>query len=120
VKFTLQDGAVSIRVRPLDGDRMQIEVEDTGIGIKAEDQHRLFIEFQQLDASTAKKFEGSGLGLALTKRLVEAQGGTVGVRSEFGVGSTFWATLPKRVTATGADMTRSTRGESHEVHTHRR
>ena len=105
IKFTNEGGRVMLRVRPDAGNRFRIEVEDTGIGIRPEDEHRLFIEFQQLDASTAKKFPGSGLGLALTKRLVEAQGGTVGVRSMFGSGSTFLATLPLRVTAESADVT---------------
>ncbi len=105
IKFTNEGGRVMLRVRPDAGNRFRIEVEDTGIGIRPEDEHRLFIEFQQLDASTAKKFPGSGLGLALTKRLVEAQGGTVGVRSVFGSGSTFLATLPLRVTAESADVT---------------
>jgi signal transduction histidine kinase len=105
IKFTAEGGRVALRVRPDGGERFRLEVEDTGIGIKPEDEHRLFIEFQQLDASTAKKFAGSGLGLALTKRLVEAQGGTVGVRSVFGEGSTFFATLPRYVTADTADIT---------------
>jgi PAS domain S-box-containing protein len=105
VKFTPEGGRVELRVRPDGEDRFRIEVEDSGIGIRPEDQHRLFIEFQQLDASTAKKFPGSGLGLALTKRLVEAQGGTVGVRSVFGEGSTFFASLPTQVTAESADIT---------------
>jgi signal transduction histidine kinase len=105
VKFTNEGGRVTLRVRPAAGNRFRIEVEDTGIGIRPEDEHRLFIEFQQLDASTAKKFPGSGLGLALTKKLVEAQGGTVGVSSVFGSGSTFVATLPMRVTAESADVT---------------
>jgi CheY-like chemotaxis protein len=74
---------------------MRIEVEDSGIGIRAEDQPRLFVEFQQLDAGTAKKFAGTGLGLALTRRIVEAQGGRVGVRSEPGKGSVFFALLPR-------------------------
>ena len=105
IKFTAEGGRVVLRVRPEGGDCFRIEVEDTGIGIRPEDEHRLFIEFQQLDASTAKKFPGSGLGLALTKRLVEAQGGMVGVRSVFGAGSTFFATLPMQVTAESVDMT---------------
>ncbi len=82
----------------------RVEVEDWGIGIKAEDVNRLFIEFQQLDASTAKRYGGTGLGLSLTKRIVEAQGGAVGVDSEFGVGSTFYAKLPRDVTARIADL----------------
>jgi len=105
IKFTPEGGRVVVRLRPEERECFRIEVEDTGIGIKAEDQHRLFIEFQQLDAGTAKKFAGSGLGLALTKRLVEAQGGTVGVQSVFGAGSIFFATLPRRVTAETADIT---------------
>ena len=72
----------------------RLEVEDTGIGIKREDLHKLFIEFQQLDAGSAKKYAGTGLGLALTKRIVEAQGGKVGVQSEFGKGSVFFAEFP--------------------------
>jgi PAS domain S-box-containing protein len=104
VKFTPQGGRVVLRARAEAGNRFRIEVEDTGIGIKPDDEHKLFIEFQQLDASSAKKFAGSGLGLALTKRLVEAQGGTVGVHSVFGSGSTFFATLPQHVTAETAEM----------------
>ena len=105
VKFTSEGGRVVLRARAEEGDRFRIEVEDTGIGIKPEEEHKLFIEFQQLDATTSKKFPGSGLGLALTRRLVEAQGGTVGVRSVFGSGSTFFATLPRHVTAQTAEMT---------------
>jgi signal transduction histidine kinase len=55
----------------------------------------LFQEFHQLDAGVAKQFQGAGLGLVLTKRIVEAQGGRVGVESEVGVGSTFFALLPR-------------------------
>jgi PAS domain S-box-containing protein len=105
VKFTPEGGRVVLRARADAGDRFRIEVEDTGIGIKPDEEHKLFIEFQQLDASSAKKFAGSGLGLALTRRLVEAQGGTVGVRSVFGSGSTFFATLPQRVTTQAAELT---------------
>ena len=71
-------------------------MEDTGIGVRREDLHRLFVEFQQLEAGIAKRYAGTGLGLALTKRIVEAQGGTVGVKSEPGKGSTFSAILPRR------------------------
>jgi len=98
LKFTPEDGRVSVRASPKEGDRFRIEVEDTGIGIRAEDMHRLFIEFQQLDAGMAKKYAGTGLGLALTKRIVEAQGGRVGVQSQPGKGSLFWADLPATTT----------------------
>jgi len=74
----------------------RLEVEDSGIGIAPEDIHRLFVEFQQLDAGAAKRHSGTGLGLALTKRLVEAQGGHVGVCSVPGKGSTFHAVLPRQ------------------------
>jgi PAS domain S-box-containing protein len=100
LKFTPDGGKVTIRVAPEGADDFRIEVEDTGIGIKPEDQGRLFVEFQQLDASTAKRYPGTGLGLALTKRIVEAQGGSVGVRSAPGQGSTFFAILPVRPAST--------------------
>jgi PAS domain S-box-containing protein len=96
LKFTPDGGLVTIRVVPEEADFLRIEVEDTGIGIRSEDTHRLFVEFQQLDAGSAKRYAGTGLGLALTKRIVEAQGGAVGVRSELGKGSTFWAVLPRK------------------------
>ena len=94
IKFTPDEGRITVRVRPEPRERFRLEVEDTGIGIKPEDIHRLFVEFQQLDASAAKKYQGTGLGLALTKRIVETQGGEVGVRSTSGKGSTFFAVLP--------------------------
>jgi PAS domain S-box-containing protein len=94
IKFTPENGRVAVKATP-EGDGMfRLSVEDTGIGIKAEDQHKLFIEFQQLDQGTAKKYAGTGLGLALTKRIVEAQGGRVEVQSQAGEGSTFSAVLP--------------------------
>jgi PAS domain S-box-containing protein len=95
IKFTPDGGFVTVRVTPEGPAHIKVEVEDTGIGIRAEDLHRLFIEFQQLDAGTGKKYGGTGLGLAVTKRIVEAQGGSVGVRSVIGRGSTFWAVLPR-------------------------
>src|SRR5206468_8863711 len=95
LKFTPDEGSVKIRVAPEGEAFFRFEVEDTGIGIKTEDLGRLFVEFQQLDSSTAKKYQGTGLGLALTKRVVEAQGGHVGVRSTPGKGSIFYAVLPR-------------------------
>ena len=99
IKFTGEDGRVTLRVVPEDDKTFRLEIEDTGIGIAAEDIGKLFVEFQQLDNSESKKYPGTGLGLALTKRLVETQGGHVGVKSEFGRGSLFFAVLP-RVTKT--------------------
>jgi len=94
LKFTPEDGRVTIRMRPVGHDDLLVEVEDTGIGIRPEDLPRLFVEFQQLDASTSKKYQGTGLGLVLTKRIVQAQGGNVSVISTPGQGSTFSARLP--------------------------
>ncbi len=102
LKFTPQDGQVTIRARAEDADRFRIEVEDNGIGIADSDLAHLFVEFQQLDSTTGKKYPGTGLGLALTKKLVEAQGGTVGVNSTLGKGSIFHAVLPRSLWASPA------------------
>jgi PAS domain S-box-containing protein len=98
LKFTPEGGRVTIRATRGDAS-FRIEVEDTGIGIPAEDLRYLFIAFRQLDAGATKRYQGTGLGLALTKRLAEAHGGTVGVSSVRGAGSTFWVELPCVVTA---------------------
>jgi len=98
VKFTPDGGRVKVRALAFGAERFRLEVEDTGIGIRSEDLDRLFVEFQQLDASPAKRHQGTGLGLALTRRIVEAQGGRVGVASTVGSGSTFFAVLPRRAT----------------------
>jgi two-component system CheB/CheR fusion protein len=77
------------------GESLAVAVQDTGIGFKAEDMPRLFEEFTQLDASLARRDEGTGLGLALTKKLVELHGGTIQASSPGeGQGSTFTFTLP--------------------------
>jgi PAS domain S-box-containing protein len=95
IKFTPKGGEVSVRAESAGPDLFRIDVEDTGIGVAAENLGKLFVEFQQLDASAAKKYQGTGLGLALTKRIIEAQGGRVEVRSAAGKGSTFSAILPR-------------------------
>src|SRR5262249_32144203 len=95
VKFTPAGGRVSIRVEPEGNASFRIEVEDSGVGIAPDDIARLFVEFQQLDSGTTKRHQGTGLGLALTKRLAEAQGGSVGVTSTLGGGSVFRAILPR-------------------------
>jgi signal transduction histidine kinase len=95
LKFTPDGGRVTVRVVPEDADYFRIEVQDTGPGIREEDLGRLFTEFQQLHVSVAAQAEGAALGLALTKRIVEALGGTVGVRSTPGIGSVFHAILPR-------------------------
>jgi PAS domain S-box-containing protein len=95
IKFTPEGGQVTVRATAEDAEQFRLEVEDTGIGIAEEDVPRLFKEFQQVDSSTSKAYPGTGLGLALTKRIVEAQGGRVGVRSTRDHGSTFFAVLPR-------------------------
>jgi PAS domain S-box-containing protein len=97
IKFTQEGGRVWMRIAPAPGDTFRIDVEDTGVGVREQDMSRLFIEFQQLDVGAAKRYPGTGLGLALTRRIVEAQGGSVSVRSTFGQGSTFSAVLPRAV-----------------------
>jgi CheY-like chemotaxis protein/anti-sigma regulatory factor (Ser/Thr protein kinase) len=99
VKFT-QRGGVTLTGR-LAGERVVITVQDTGIGVAAEDLPKLFMEFYQTETGRDRKYEGTGLGLAITKRLSEALGGSITVASELGVGSTFTVTLP--LVAPGAE-----------------
>jgi len=80
--------------RPDPCDGFEISVADTGIGISKEDQKKIFQPFKQIDSSLARKFEGTGLGLALCKRMVELHGGRIWVESKEGKGSTFTFTLP--------------------------
>jgi PAS domain S-box-containing protein len=94
VKFTDDAGTVEIIARPYGSAQLRLDVRDTGVGIKPEDLGKLFIEFQQLDSSAARRYQGTGLGLALTRKIVEFQKGTVTVDSEPGRGSTFTVILP--------------------------
>jgi signal transduction histidine kinase/ActR/RegA family two-component response regulator len=93
VKFT-ERGTVHIEVSRLDGAQVKISVDDSGIGISAEQMDRLFRRFTQADSSTTRRYGGTGLGLAISKTLVELMGGTIGAQSHAGTGSTFWITLP--------------------------
>lgn len=95
VKFTPAGGTVRLKAES-DGGLVRITVADTGIGIKPEDIGRLFHSFAQLEAPYAKQYEGTGLGLALTKNLVELHGGKIWVESEEGKGSSFIFTIPAR------------------------
>jgi signal transduction histidine kinase/CheY-like chemotaxis protein len=93
VKFTAR-GSVVLSVVATECGRVRFSVTDTGIGIPADRMDRLFARFSQADASTTRRYGGTGLGLAISKRLVELMGGTIGVQSTPGVGSTFWFELP--------------------------
>jgi signal transduction histidine kinase len=95
VKFTPDGGRIELRAVPAD-DSVEISVSDTGIGIAPEDQEAIFEEFRQVGTDSARKREGTGLGLALAKRLVELHGGRIWVKSEIGKGSTFTFALPVR------------------------
>ncbi|HMC16754.1 MAG TPA: ATP-binding protein, partial [Albitalea sp.] len=95
VKFTPDGGRIVTRARLADG-ALEVAVCDTGIGIAKEDQQAVFEEFRQVGRDYTAKHEGTGLGLALTKRFVELHGGTIRVDSEPGKGSTFTFTLPSQ------------------------
>jgi Amt family ammonium transporter len=98
MKFTPSGGTVALRVKCLrrDAERamLRFSISDSGTGIPEDKLPRLFAPFSQVDNSTARHHGGTGLGLAITKQLVELLGGTVGVESRVGVGSTFWFDIP--------------------------
>lgn len=93
IKFTHEGGRVTLDAHLRDG-MVEISVTDTGIGISPEDQKKIFNLFQQLDSSHSRSHEGTGVGLALSRRLVEMHGGQLWVESELGEGSRFAFTLP--------------------------
>jgi signal transduction histidine kinase len=107
LKCTPAGGRVRVRAFAIDQSVFRIEVEDNGIGISANDMRRLFVEFEQIHDASSGLRSGTGLGLALTKRIAEAQGGTVGVSSAPGEGSVFWVQLP------GLDPDRQRRPQSY-------
>jgi signal transduction histidine kinase/CheY-like chemotaxis protein len=103
IKFTPNGGQIRVAARraPL-GDGVEVQVTDTGIGIKPEDQGRIFVEFEQLDNAYVREQQGTGLGLALTRKLVELHGGRIAVESQPGKGSTFRFVLPFQARARGS------------------
>ncbi len=96
IKFTPAGGRIAVRALAQGAGHVRLEVEDSGIGIADADLPRLFTDYQQLDTGHAKRHAGTGLGLALTRRLVQAQHGSVGVRSTPGLGSVFHIVLNRQ------------------------
>ena len=94
VKFSPDHGKVAIVFGADSNQQLQLAVKDSGIGIKAEDMPRIFREFEQLDSGAARRFPGTGLGLALTKRIIDLHSGSISVHSEPDKGSTFTVVLP--------------------------
>ena len=94
LKFTPEGGRIDVRATMTDG-MAEISVADTGVGIAPEDQEAIFEEFRQVGTAD-KKIEGTGLGLALSRKFIELHGGRIWVESEVGKGSTFTLTLPVR------------------------
>ncbi len=102
VKFT-EKGHILVEVGPWAGSseshgpEIHFRITDTGIGVAHDQQHLLFRKFQQVDSSPTRKFGGAGIGLAISRMVVELMGGRIGVESEPGKGSTFWFTLPSGI-----------------------
>ncbi len=95
IKFTPDGGRVQVEAQ-VDEQTVLLIVSDTGIGIAPEDHERIFLEFQQVDSSADRRYEGTGLGLALTKRIVELHGGRMWLESALGQGSRFFVELPRQ------------------------
>ena len=107
VKFTPPPGQITLTVKD-SPEHLMVSVHDTGIGMKEEDLPKLFREFEQIDGSYTRRYQGTGLGLALCRRFVEMHGGRIWAESQFGKGSTFTFTIPRdprqaAVTPTPAD-----------------
>ncbi len=127
IKFTNAGGRVELRWGRFADGQLQVQVKDTGIGIAEKDLPKLFKRFSQVDASTSRRYEGTGIGLALAKEIVELHGGRIGVESKPGRGSTFTFTIPllielpqdgktETVRETGANGDVASADWTHELH----
>ncbi|HSO93534.1 MAG TPA: response regulator, partial [Candidatus Dormibacteraeota bacterium] len=94
VKFTPPPGKITVVIKDTP-EQLVVSVHDTGIGMKPEDLPKLFREFEQIDGSYTRRYQGTGLGLALCRRFVEMHGGRIWAESQFGAGSTFTFTIPR-------------------------
>jgi len=94
IKFTPPPGKITVAIKDTP-EQIVVSVHDTGIGMKPEDLPKLFREFEQIDGSYTRRYQGTGLGLALCRRFVEMHGGRIWAESQFGTGSTFTFTIPR-------------------------
>lgn len=117
IKFTSPGGSITVRTR-VEGEKVVAEVADTGVGIPEADIPHIFDRFRQVDSSSTRKHQGSGLGLALVKDLAEKMGGSIQVRSELNVGTTLIVELPAFDGPVGAIATPINRGDDSLVAIH--
>ncbi|MFN3240459.1 MAG: sensor histidine kinase [Planctomycetota bacterium] len=99
LKYTPERGSVRVRLQSIDGNKLRLEVADTGIGLSPEDQERIFERFYRVDRARSRELGGTGLGLSIVKNTAKNLGGDIGVNSELGVGSMFWVEFPQEKSA---------------------
>lgn len=104
IKFSPNDGQIDLAADRADDDHVRIGVTDQGGGIEPDKQQIIFEKFRQIDGSVTREHGGTGLGLAISKELTTLMGGSIGVRSTPGQGSTFWIVLPVRIEAGAQDL----------------
>jgi len=93
IKFT-EEGTVTMAAKPIEGNLMQVSVTDTGIGIPDDKFDLVFEHFRQVDSRTNRKFQGTGMGLAIARQLAELHGGRMWLESAVGEGTTFYFSIP--------------------------
>jgi signal transduction histidine kinase len=95
IKFGGDGKCVEVTLQDTDGPMLQVMVRDYGIGIDVPEQQKIFQRFYQVDGGTARRYGGTGIGLAIAKSIIDGHGGRIGVKSKLGEGATFIFTLPK-------------------------